>query len=80
MVTEVGRQPWVIYNLMLTSHANSVNVSTGEVIFTLIGFMALYLVLGLLFLLLVGNIIAQGPDEPGTQNPLGIDIEEKVAA
>ena len=80
VVTEVGRQPWVIYNLMLTSHANSVNVSTGEVIFTLIGFMALYLVLGLLFLLLVGNIIAQGPDEPGTQNPLGIDIEEKVAA
>jgi cytochrome d ubiquinol oxidase subunit I len=64
VVTEVGRQPWVIYNVLLTSHGNSLNVSTGEVIFTLIGFVGLYLLLGLLFLYLVGSIIVHGPEEP----------------
>jgi len=63
VVTEVGRQPWIIYNVLLTANANSQNVSTGEIIFTLIGFVGLYIVLGLLFLYLVGASIVHGPDE-----------------
>ncbi|MGB8888401.1 MAG: hypothetical protein WCC87_16860 [Candidatus Korobacteraceae bacterium] len=38
-------------------------VSNGSTIFTLIGFIGLYFVLGLLFLFLVGREIAHGPDE-----------------
>ncbi len=59
---EVGRQPWVVYGLLRTSQAISPNVSAGETAFTLAGFAGLYLLLALLFLLLVGKIIAHGPD------------------
>jgi cytochrome d ubiquinol oxidase subunit I len=38
-------------------------VSSGDTIFTLIGFTGLYFVLGLLFLYLVGREIGHGPDE-----------------
>jgi len=46
---------------MRTAAGISPNVSTGETAFTLTGFAGLYLLLALLFLLLVGKIIAQGP-------------------
>jgi cytochrome d ubiquinol oxidase subunit I len=65
MVAEVGRQPWVIYGLQRVAHANSTNVSGGMAIFTLLGFMGLYALLGMLYLLLVLRVIAKGPVEAG---------------
>ena len=41
---------------------NSQVVSAGDTIFTLIGFVGLYFVLGLLFLYLTGREIHKGPD------------------
>jgi cytochrome d ubiquinol oxidase subunit I len=61
MTTELGRQPWLIYGLFRTSEGYSRVVSSGDVLFTLIGQSGLYLVLGLLFLYLVGREIAHGP-------------------
>lgn len=61
-VAEVGRQPWLVYGIMRTSQGYSANVSSGEVVFTLIGFIGLYIVLGVTFLILVGKIIAKGPE------------------
>jgi len=61
VVTEVGRQPWVIYGLMRTSEATSPTVAAGETIFTLIGFAGMYFMLGVLFLYLVLREIAIGP-------------------
>jgi len=58
---ELGRQPWLVYNLMRTSEGISPTVSSGNTLFTLLGFIGLYLLLGLLFLLLVGKIIGKGP-------------------
>jgi cytochrome d ubiquinol oxidase subunit I len=52
VVAEVGRQPWIVYGLMKTQTAASPNVVTGETIFTLIGFVGMYFLLGVLFLLL----------------------------
>jgi cytochrome d ubiquinol oxidase subunit I len=72
MVTEVGRQPWVIYGLMRTAEGTSTNVSAGETVFTTLGFAGVYCVLGLLFLLLCGRIIWKGPDsgdENGRREP-----------
>jgi cytochrome d ubiquinol oxidase subunit I len=67
MTTELGRQPWLIYNVFHTSDGYSKVVSSGDMIFTLIGFTGLYFVLGVLFLGLVGREIAHGPDaEMGT--------------
>jgi cytochrome d ubiquinol oxidase subunit I len=58
---ELGRQPWVVYGLMRTAQGSSHNVSAGNALFTLIGFMGLYLVLGILFLFLVSREVAHGP-------------------
>lgn len=63
MTTELGRQPWLIYGLFHTKDGFSKVVSTGDTIFTLIGFTGLYFVVGLLFLFLVGREIGRGPDE-----------------
>lgn len=58
---ELGRQPWLVYNLLRTSEGASPTVSSGNTLFTLLGFVGLYLLLGLLFLILVGKIVYKGP-------------------
>ena len=62
MTTELGRQPWLIYGLYRTQDGYSDVVSSGDVLFTLIGMAGLYFVLGLLFLYLVGREILHGPE------------------
>lgn len=59
---ELGRQPWLVHNLLRTADGASPTVSAGNSLFTLLGFIALYLFLGLLFILLVGKIIHKGPN------------------
>jgi cytochrome d ubiquinol oxidase subunit I len=66
LTAELGRQPWIIYGLMRTSEGYSSSVSAANGLFTLLGFMGLYTLLGLLFTVLVYREIAQGP-EPQTQ-------------
>jgi cytochrome d ubiquinol oxidase subunit I len=66
MTAELGRQPWLVYGLFRTSDGYSKVVSAGDTIFTLIGFVGLYFILGLLFLYLVGREIERGPDVPGS--------------
>ncbi len=61
ITAEVGRQPWVVYGLMRTSEAFSATVSAGNGLFTLLGFMGMYMVMGMLFLFLVWHQIEQGP-------------------
>jgi cytochrome d ubiquinol oxidase subunit I len=61
MVAELGRQPWLIYGLMRTSEGASVHVRGGNTLFTLLGFMGLYLLLGILFLFLTHREIDHGP-------------------
>ena len=64
ITTEVGRQPWLIYGVMRTAAGVSPRVSAGNGLFTLIGFLGLYLVLGMLFLFLVQREIEHGPEAP----------------
>jgi len=61
MTAELGRQPWLVYGIMRTADGASPRVSAGNGLFTLIGFMGLYLVLGILFLFLVHREIDHGP-------------------
>ena len=58
---ELGRQPYLVYGLLKTSEGVSPTVSSGNTLFTLLGFVALYMLLGLLFLVLVGKTINDGP-------------------
>ena len=60
-VAELGRQPYLVYGLLRTTDGISPTVSAGNTLFTLLGFMGLYFLLGLLFLLLVGQAINAGP-------------------
>jgi cytochrome d ubiquinol oxidase subunit I len=62
MTAELGRQPWLIYGLMRTAHGVSPQVGAGNAWFTLIGFMGLYTVLGILWLFLVYRQIEDGPE------------------
>jgi len=61
VTAELGRQPWLIHNLLRTRDGSSPNVSAGNALFTLLGFMGLYSVLSALFLLLVARKIQKGP-------------------
>jgi cytochrome d ubiquinol oxidase subunit I len=60
-VAELGRQPWLVYNLLRTAQGVSPKVHAGETVFTSLGFAGIYLVLSLLFLFLMGREIAHGP-------------------
>jgi cytochrome d ubiquinol oxidase subunit I len=50
---------------MRTADGTSPRVSAGNGLFTLIGFMGLYVVLGILFLFLVSREIEHGPELEG---------------
>jgi cytochrome d ubiquinol oxidase subunit I len=62
MTAELGRQPWLVYGLMRTVHGVSPTVSGGNVLFTLLGFLGMYFVIGVLFLFLVVKEINHGPE------------------
>ncbi|HVB56049.1 MAG TPA: cytochrome ubiquinol oxidase subunit I [Candidatus Acidoferrales bacterium] len=66
ITAEVGRQPWLIYGQMRTSAGFSPLVSAGSVWFTLLGFLGMYTILGLLFLFLVYREIERGPERNAT--------------
>lgn len=61
VTSEVGRQPWIIYGVMRTAAAASTNVPATETMFTIAGFVGMYFLLGLLFMLLVLREIGIGP-------------------
>ena len=72
LTTELGRQPWLIYSLMRTTDGVSTTVSSGNVLFTLIGFAGMYLVMGLLYVVLIVQDVAHGPEssEPDDSDAL----------
>jgi cytochrome d ubiquinol oxidase subunit I len=65
-VAETGRQPWVVWELQRTSAGASPekSVPAGSSTFTLLGFLGLYILIGLLYAFLVARIVAQGPAIP----------------
>ena len=61
MTAELGRQPWLVYGLMMTRDGYSKTVSAGNGTFTLLGFLGMYTVVAILFLFLVRREIEAGP-------------------
>lgn len=59
---EVGRQPWIVYNVMRTKDAVSTAVVAGDIIFSIILFGIIYLTLLFLFLYLLIKEIKHGPE------------------
>ena len=61
MTAELGRQPWLIFGLYRTAEGQSAHVSSGDTLFTLIGYCGLYLVIGVLFLFMLVRELLHGP-------------------
>jgi cytochrome d ubiquinol oxidase subunit I len=59
---ELGRQPWLAYGLFRTAAGVSPQVSSGSVLFTLIGFAGMYLIMGLLYIVLMVREVDHGPE------------------
>jgi cytochrome d ubiquinol oxidase subunit I len=64
MTAEIGRQPWLVFGLVRTSMGSSTHVSAGNSLFTLLGFLGMYTLLSLLWIILVYNHIQDGPPVP----------------
>jgi cytochrome d ubiquinol oxidase subunit I len=62
IVTEVGRQPWVVYDLLLTNDAISESVSAPEILITIALFIVFYAVMFVAWLRIVLKQIKGGPD------------------
>jgi cytochrome d ubiquinol oxidase subunit I len=60
-VAEVGRQPWIVYNLMKTADAVS-PIATSQVTVTLTAFIVVYSLIGLAAFYLMAKIARKGPE------------------
>ncbi|MDD2967922.1 MAG: cytochrome ubiquinol oxidase subunit I [Desulfovibrionaceae bacterium] len=61
-VAEIGRQPWIVYNLMRTTDAVS-PVPESNVLISLVAFIVVYSALGALDILLLCKYARKGPQE-----------------
>ncbi len=60
---EIGRQPWVVYNVLLTANGVSPVLTALDVVVSLGMFIVLYGLLLVLFLYLLNRKIQEGPEE-----------------
>jgi cytochrome d ubiquinol oxidase subunit I len=82
---EMGRQPWVVYEVLKTSDAASVVVNAAQVLRSIILFSVVYLLLAVLFFSLLVRMIrkgptavAEGPDLPETWEPLSLKAHRQT--
>jgi len=80
VMTEVGRQPWIVQGLMQTKDANSPLVSTAQVASTLIGFTLIFTVLGGIALWLFLRYVSKGAEPESTGRPDGADVPDLTLA
>ena len=67
---ELGRQPWIVYGLLHTSDGVSPLLTTGNVLFSLIGFAGMYTVVSILWLVVMAQEIVRGPAPHPHASPL----------
>ena len=67
MAAEIGRQPWIVYNVMKTNKAISNVVPAGQILFSIIMFTLIYILLFVVFMKLFFKIVKKGPDSAEVQ-------------
>lgn len=67
ITAEVGRQPFIVYKLLRTAEAFSPNLTSGQVITSLVLFGLIYLLLFVLFIFLLNEKIQHGFEEPAAE-------------
>jgi cytochrome d ubiquinol oxidase subunit I len=63
LVTEIGRQPWIVYGLMKTSAGVSASLLRSQVVVSLIGFTLVYSLLAVADIYLLVKYSKRGPDD-----------------
>jgi cytochrome bd ubiquinol oxidase subunit I len=58
---EVGRQPWVVYGLLRTTDAVTPSLVTGDVLFSLLGYVVVYAVVYSFGLYYIYKLLREGP-------------------
>jgi len=72
ILTEMGRQPWIVQGLLLTSKANSPSVSATWLAVSLGFFVTLYVVLGVVDFVLMRRYAR--PDRPSPRDELPVPV------
>jgi len=67
--TEIGRAPWIVFGVMKIESGVSLNVTAGEVLFTLVGFTLLYGALMVADIYLLDKYAKAGLKGPETAEP-----------
>ncbi|GAA0136428.1 cytochrome ubiquinol oxidase subunit I [Paenibacillus sp. YSY-4.3] len=77
IMTEIGRQPWTVFGYMRTEDSISPSVTSGQILFSLISFTAIYAVLAAVMVYLFVKVIKKGPyadnvnDDEQSADPYG---------
>jgi cytochrome d ubiquinol oxidase subunit I len=61
--TEVGRQPWTVYGLMRTEHSVSPSLTGPDVLWSLLAYVAVYLLMYPAGVLVMARMVRHGPRE-----------------
>lgn len=61
-VTEIGRQPWLVYGMMRLSEGITPSLTGGMALFTLIGYIVVYAAVFSAGLYYLGKLVRGGPD------------------
>jgi cytochrome d ubiquinol oxidase subunit I len=69
LLTEIGRQPWIVYGLIRTSDAVS-PIAASQAAISLIGFVVVYSLLGIAGFSLIAKYALKGPDSDNTEQQL----------
>ncbi len=59
--TEVGRQPWTVYGLLRTADSVPPSLTGGNVLLSLLGYIAVYLIIYPAGVLVMARLVRQGP-------------------
>ncbi|MFT4135836.1 cytochrome ubiquinol oxidase subunit I [Microbacterium sp.] len=77
--TEMGRQPWIVFSLMLTQDGVSESVPGWNVLVSLIAFTLLYAALAVVEFGLIFKTVRRGPDRlprPGEPDPSALPVQD----
>ena len=73
LLTESGRQPWIVQGLMKTANANSPGVSVTDIWISLVTFVLIYIALGAADLVLMLRYARRGLEDEGAGSQAGAD-------
>jgi cytochrome d ubiquinol oxidase subunit I len=70
ITAEVGRQPWTVYGLMRTADSVPPSLTGSDVLISLLGYMAVYLIIFPAGILVMARMVRKGPVGPEADSPI----------